>query len=376
MRYLLGLLGVVLAAAALAAGSALAQTAGPGVRVSVTPAVEFNDHIEFGISVDPSTVSTSRTSPQLRGSLRTLTAAIEADRGMGDFQVSGSLAPAVQDYTGEEGFLDQFDGFRVPVVSRVVYRPSEAWPLLRLDARATRATRDAAIYDNWEPALEVGLGELLSYEFRRRVFDDTDGREDYLLINSTRHAGRASLRLAGGASTRVDAAYGLQRERYGSNLAELLYIAMGVDGDFTRDDTRHLADVTVLRVLSDRLLARVGASAMWNGSNSDFYDFRTSSLAALAFWSHGDGRWLRLEGRRSWLNYDGRATGGPFDGPTAPRKDASWQAILSGEYSLTDALSATASVDLLRNRTSDMRDVRDFLNYTQAIYRFGVSASH
>ena len=346
------------------------------MRASVTPAIEFNDHIEFGISVDPSTVSTSRTSPQLRGSLRTLTAAVEADEVAGAFEIAAGLAPSIQDYAGEDGFLDQFDGMRVPLTSRVTYRHSSDWPVVRLDTRLTRTTRDAAIYDHWEPSVEVGVGELLSYEFRQRAFDDDDGREDYLLIDSTRHTGRASLRLVGGAATRVDAAYGAQRERYGRNLSELLYIAMGVDRDFQREDTRHLLDVTALRALGDDFLARVGASAMWNGSNSDFFDFRTSSAALLAFWSPGEGRWLRLEGRRAWLNYERRATGGPFDGPTDPRADTSWQAVLSGEYRLSDTLSASGTVDVLQNRTNDTREERDFLNYTQTIYRVGVSASY
>ena len=95
MRDLLRLLAGAMGAAVLCVASASGQTSLRPVKASVTPRIEFNDHIEFGISVDPSTVSTSRTSPQLKGSLRTLTTALEADGALGAFEFSGSLAPTL-----------------------------------------------------------------------------------------------------------------------------------------------------------------------------------------------------------------------------------------------------------------------------------------
>ncbi|MBT7101260.1 hypothetical protein HN937_28035, partial [Candidatus Poribacteria bacterium] len=287
-----------------------------------------------------------------------------------------SFAPSLEDYAGEDGFLDQFDGRRFPFAASMTYRPSADGPALRLRAQATRLARDAAIYDNWEPTAEISIGEFASYEFRRRVFDDSDRREDYLLISSTRHQGRLAARIVHGAKTRVDTSYRVQNERYGTNLSALLYIATQVEPTFRREDTRHLVDATALRVLTSSVLMQVGGSLMWNASNSDFYDFRTSEASLSAFWSHGSGRWLRGEVRRSWLDYGAREFSEAFGGPTFVRQDSAWQGVLTGAWRVSDRVALTGSADILRNRTNDTREEIDFLNYTQAIYRVGVSAGY
>ncbi|MAF11436.1 hypothetical protein CMK11_13380 [Candidatus Poribacteria bacterium] len=358
------------------AAPALLWAQGPELTASFTPQIEFNNHIEFGISVDPSTVSASRTSPQLRGSRSTLEALVEATHDSPRVAYRLALAPSVENYSGEGGFLDQFDGTRLPLAASLTYRPWQAGPGLRLRAQATRLTREAAIYDNWEPTAEISVGEFASYEFRRRVFDDSDRREDYLLISSTRHQGRVAGRILHGAKTRVDTSYRLQNERYGTNLSALLYIATQVPATFRREDTRHFVDATALRVLGSAFLVEVGVSGMWNRSNTDFYDFRTNEASVTAFWSAADGSWLRVVARRSWLRYGTRDFQETFGGPASVRRDSAWQGVLTGEWRVAGDVAVTASADILRNRTNDSREEIDFLNYTQAIYRIGVSAAY
>jgi hypothetical protein len=374
MRHLLVALSVA-TAWAVSGSAALAQGQDGAFRASLTPEIEFNNHIEFGISVDPSTVS-GDTASQLKGSRSGLSARVETDGETGCLAYRLTFAPAVENYTGEDGFLDQFDGVRLPLAVSVAYRSTGRLPELRLRARATRLTRDAGIYDNWDPAVEIRVGEFASYEFRRRVFDESDRREDYLLISSTRHQGRGSLRILGGARTRVDMSYTVEGERYGVNLSELLYIAIGEASTFRRSDVRQVVDASALRVLSSSLLLQAGGSMMWNESNSDFYDFRTAEATGAAFWSGGEGRWVRAEVRRGWLDYGRREFSETLGGPTVKRRDTSWRGVLTTEWRVVDTVALTASADVLRNRTNDSREGREFLNYTQRIYRVGVAARY
>lgn len=368
MRHLLVVCAFVIMAAATQAQDAT-------FRAAVTPEIEFNNHIEFGISVDPSTVS-GDTSSQLKGSRSGLSGLVETEGQTERLSYRLTFAPAVENYTGEEGFLDQFDGVRLPFVASVARRATGQLPELRLRLRATRLTRDASIYDSWEPAVELRIGEFASYEFRRRAFDEPDPREDYLLITSTRHQGRGALRIVGGASTRVDTSYTVEAERYGTNTSSLLYIAIGEDPAFRRKDVRHIVDATGLRVLSSDVLVQAGGSAMWNESNSDFYDFRTAEATLAGFWSGGEGRWVRAEVRRGWLDYGRREFSETLGGPTTTRRDTSWRGVLTAEWRILESGSVTAAADLLRNRTNDTREGREFLNYTQRIYRVGVTARY
>lgn len=341
---------------------------------------EFNNHIEFGISVDPSTVSAD-TSSQLKGSRTALTGLVETQGESGRLTYRLTFAPAVENYTGEDGFLDQFDGARIPLAASVAYRADGRLPEVRLRVGASRMTRDADIYDHWQPTAEIRVGEFASYEFRRRVFDSSEPREDYLLISSTRHAGRAAVRVVGGARTRVDASYRVEAERYGVNTSSLLYFAIQEAPSFQRSDTRHVGDVTALRVLGSQVLMEAGGSAMWNRSNSDFYSFRTTEATGSVFWSNGEGRWVRAEGSRGWLSYGRREFSDTLGGPTTTRRDTSWRAALTTEWRVIEryageSLAVTASADLLRNRTNDTRAGREFLNYTQRIYSVGVRAAY
>ncbi|MDA1191964.1 MAG: hypothetical protein O3A46_09820 [Candidatus Poribacteria bacterium] len=352
----------------------VAQT--PQVEISLRPQFELNNHIEFGISIDPSTVPQSRESSQLSGSRTALVADVASAVETGRFSTRLNVSPTLENYSGEGGFLDQFDAQRIPANLTLTYDAAGSLPSVRVNGGAIRLERDAPIYDVWEPYVGIGIGELLSYEYRRRAFDDAEEREDYLLIDSTRHTGRAAFRVSFNDETRLDTSAQLQRETYARNLSPLLYTAIGETSDFQREDTRRNVRVALTRVVADSLLAQIGLNGLWSRSNSRFYEFQSTDATFVAFWSSEDRRWVRAQFARGWIDFDGRTFSETFGGERHPRRDRQWRAGLSSEWGLTGAISLTAAFDATQNKTNDTREVFDFLNYTQTITTVGMTARY
>lgn len=359
MRYFLA--GAVLSLCAMAASAQF--------NASLKTLLEWNDHIEFGISVDPETVTESSSTGQLIGLRASLSAPIEYRQGGGRFQWRAAFAPSLDDYAGEDGFLDQFDARLFPLDASVEFRPRDSLPALRWRASAHRQERSNELYDNWNASTELGIGNLLSYQYRRRLYDDSIEREDYLLISSVQHQLQTGFQIITRREARLKATYTFQREQYGTNLHPLLRdIALGVKEGFRRVDRRHQGSLEAAALLGRGWLLRLSASAMRADSNAAFYRFTNGSAGATLFWGSSANRWARAQivHGSTWF-----AERGAQD---RRRVDTAWQLNLDGELPLYRFLSANGAVNLRINRTNDGREALRFLNHTQQIYRLALTA--
>jgi hypothetical protein len=343
-------------------------------RVALRPQLEVNNHIEFGISVDPSTVPQSRESSQLRGVVARTALEAESSRAWGRDTLRLRAVARAEDFSGEEGFLDRFDGWEVPVRVTWSRELASALPPFTVRADIRRLQRSSALYDVWEPALAVGLGEFLVYEHRQRRFDSQQPREDYLLVNARRHHVRSALKIRMTDSVRADIFYRYQHEEYGTNLSALLLIVLDEANGFRRQDDRHQARGALLLAPWGAFLAQASGDLRWNRSNTEFYRFRSGEASLVGFWRVGEGRWLRAEVARVRIEFSGRRFAGVFGGPTRARADDQWRLTIAGQAGVNEHLSLRADGDLLQNRTNDTRATFDFLNYTQRVARLSLTA--
>ena len=360
--------------AAVAATSMPGAASGLQLDAFVQPRVEWNNHIEFGISVDPATVPESRASAQLQGARFILRARLSASHDSDRFAFRLALDPAVGEYDGEDGFLDQFSARVVPSTLRLSYKPSRDVPPITVDLGATRLERNSPIYDYWQSSIGLRFGEALAYEYSERRFDDTMPREDYLLIGSARHQLRTQGQVRIGRDLRADVSLQHQSETYDTNLSPLLYSAILVSRDFVRRDSRQRANGSLSKVLTQSSLVRVGADVLANDSTASFYRFRSAEAHVLAFHSSQDGSWMRGRISRTWVWFSDREVGERFTHNRMKRSDSQWRVVVDGERRIAANVTATASAELIRNHTNDPRSLFDFLNYTQRIWSIGVSA--
>ena len=73
----------------------------------------FNDHIEFGLSIDPNTSSLAgRDNPQLQGVINQASVNFQGTLPLGRrFGLKLQYYPQFENYIGEDGQLNEFDAF-------------------------------------------------------------------------------------------------------------------------------------------------------------------------------------------------------------------------------------------------------------------------
>ena len=368
MRHLLKPVLTPILAAALAAFW-IGTAARAQINASLNAAAEWDNHIEFGISVDPETVSESRPAAQIKGLRFNLNAPLEAQLQNGRLSARFAFSPALDRYAGDDDLLNQFNARLFPLSAALTYQPTDRLPPLQLRAETLRTERANDDYNNWEHSAEWSLGNLLSHRFTRRLFDDPIEREDYLLISSFRHQLQTELQLITRREARLKADYRFQYERYGTNLHPLLRnVALGEEIGFQRNDRRHQINLSAAGLLGRTRLLRLNGSAMFNRSNAPFYRFATYSAGPTLFWSRETNLWARLEAAYGQTRYSERSADGEN------RADQAWQLNADGEIPLFRFLSAKAAFRLRVNRTSDPREALQFLNYTQYVYTLAIAA--
>lgn len=336
---------------------------------SLQTLLEWNNHIEFGISVDPETVTESSSTGQLIGLRSSLSAPLEYRGESGPVQYRAAFAPSLDNYAGEDGFLNQFDARLFPFDASVEYRPRDSLPALRWRASAQRQERSNELYDNWNASAEWSVGNLLSYQYRRRLYDDSIEREDYLLISSVQHQLQTGFQIVTRREARLKANYAFQREQYGTNLHPLLRdLALGVQEGFRRIDSRHQGSLEAAALLGRDWLLRLNGSAALNDSNAPFYRFTNGSAGLTLFWGTSASRWARAQAVHGWTWFAERGA------QEQRRVDRAWQLNLDGEWPLYSFLSVKGAVNLRINRTNDEREALRFLNHTQQVYRLALTA--
>ena len=333
----------------------------------------FNNHIELGLSVDPYTSGLAgQEDPQLEGMINRFGIDL-----LGDLPVSDKLrlklqyAPQVENYTGADGKLNEFDAFSDIFLTEFSFQPVANLPPLVTSHQLQRFVRTSNVYNNTDRQFGLRFGRILEYNLRLHRFDDEETRrEDFLLIGSTNHTmtGRLQFGILKRILSKLE--YRIEQSSYQTNLNNLILGITGLDDDEHRNDWRHIGSVKLIQVAMDRLVFQEEVNLFLNRSNVDFFNFVSTEVAASTFYRLETGRWMRFRFSRLWVQFEGRQildeTG--FVTENAPnRRDTQIGANVQLNWQFNPYLTLNADYQVNQNRTNEADPLLDFLNYTHTI---------
>lgn len=333
----------------------------------------FNNHIEFGLSVDPYTSGLAgEEDSQLEGMINRFGVNLLGDLPITDkLRLKLQYAPHVENYTGADGKLNEFDAFSDVFSTEVSFQPIANLPPLVTSHQLQRFVRSSNVYNNTERQFGLRFGRVLEYNLRLHRFDDEDSRrEDFLLVGSTNHKMTARLQFGILKQILGKLEYGIERSSYQTNLNNLILGITGLDDNERRNDWRHIGSAKLIQVAMDRLVFQEEVNLFLNRSNVDFFNFVSTEVAASSFYRFETGRWIRLRFSRLWVLFEGRQIPDEIgnileDAPN--RRDTQIGANVQLNWELNPYLTLNADYQVTQNRTNEVDPLLDFLNYTQTI---------
>ena len=338
----------------------------------------FNNHVEFGLSIDPNTSSlASREDPQLRGVINRAGVNLQGTLPLGKrFGLTLQYYPQLENYIGENGKLNEFDAFTDLFLTELSFRPTAQLPILSVSHQLRRLDRRDDAFDNLQRRIGFRFGKLLEYNLYINRFDDEmTRRADFLLIGSTMHQGRARIQLGILKSVLAKLEYSLEQESYKGNLNDLLLGIAGIEKGDSRTDLRNLVSAKLLQIPAGRLLLQQELNLLLSNSNVGFYDFSTIEAAVGAFYKINAESWARLRLSRLGITFDGRRVRGDdgFVGENAEkRRDNQFGVTFQINWQLRNSLTLVADYQLTLNDTNENFD---FLNYSHNIASLTLQAS-
>ena len=333
----------------------------------------FNNHIELGLSVDPYTSSLAgEDDPQLVGIINRFGLDMNGDLPIADkLRLKLQYIPQVENYTGAEGKLDEFDAFSDVLLTELSFRPVESLPPLVASHRLQRFVRTSDVYNNTERQFGVRFGRILEYNLRLHRFDDDESlREDFLLIGSHSHniTGRLQFGFLEQLLGKIE--YGIENSSYETNLNNLILGITGLEDNERRNDWRHIGSAKLIQVATEGLMFQEEVNLFLNRSTVDFFSFASTEVAASSFYRLDTGRWIRLRLSRLWVQFEGRQildeTGG-IPEVSEDRRDTQITANVQLNWQFNSHLTLNADYQVTQNRTNEADPLLDFLNYTHAI---------
>jgi hypothetical protein len=333
----------------------------------------FNNHIEFGLSVDPYTSGLAgEEDSQLEGMINRFGVNLLGDLPITDkLRLKLQYAPQVENYTGADGKLNEFDAFSDVFSTEVSFQPVANLPPLVTSHQLQRFVRSSNVYNNTDRQFGLRFGRVLEYNLRLHRFDDEDSRrEDFLLVGSTNHKMTARLQFGILKQILGKLEYGIERSSYQTNLNNLILGITGLDDNERRNDWRHIGSTKLIQVAMDRLVFQEEVNLFLNRSNVDFFNFVSTEVAVSSFYRFETGRWLRLRFSRLWVLFEGRQIPDEIgnileDAPN--RRDTQIGANVQLNWELNPYLTLNADYQVTQNRTNEVDPLLDFLNYTQTI---------
>ena len=333
----------------------------------------FNNHIELGLSVDPYTSSLAgQEDPQLSGMINRFGVNLGGDLPIADkLRVKLQYTPQVENYTGAEGKLNEFDAFSNILSTELSFRPVTSLPSLVASYQLQRFVRTLNVYNNIEQQLGLRFGRVLEYNFRLHRFDDEDSRrEDFLLVGSNNHkmTGRLQFGLLEQMLGKLE--YGIEHGSYQTNLNNLILGITGLEDNERRNDWRHIGSAKLIQIATERLVFQEEVNIFLNRSNVDFFNFASAEVAASSFYRIETGRWLRLRLSRLWVAFEGRQIldeSGIISEDTPNRQDTQIGANVQLNWQFNPHLTLNADYQITQNQTNEADPFLDFLNYTHTI---------
>ena len=333
----------------------------------------FNNHIELGLSVDPYTSGLAgQEDSQLEGMINRFGVNLLGDLPVTDkLRLKLQYAPQVENYTGADGKLNEFDAFSDVVLTELSFQPVANLPPLVTSHQLQRFVRTSNVYNNIDRQLGLRFGRVLEYNLRLHRFDDEDTRrEDFLLVGSTNHkiTGRLQFGILKQILGKLE--YGIEQSNYQTNLNNLILGITGLDDDERRKDWRHISSAKLIQVAMDRLVFQEEINLFMNRSNVDFFNFVSTEVAASSFYRLETGRWIRLRFSRLWVQFEGRQIPDeigniPENAPN--RRDTQIGANVQLNWEFNPYLTLNADYQVTQNRTNEVDPLLDFLNYTHTI---------
>ena len=333
----------------------------------------FNNHIELGLSVDPYTSSLAgQEDPQLAGMISRFGVNLQGDLPVADtLRLKLQYAPQVENYTGADGKLNEFDAFNDIFLTELSFQPVASLPPFVASHRLQRFVRTSDVYNNTERQLGLRFGRILEYNLRIHRFDDAHSlREDFLLIGSNSHKMTARLQFGILEQMLGKIEYGIEQGSYETNLNNLILGVTGLEDNERRNDWRHISSAKLIQVATERLMFQEEVNLFLNRSNVDFFNFASTEVAASSFFRLDTGRWVRLRLSRLWVQFEGRQildeTGGISEN-AANRRDTQIGANVQLNWQVNPYLTLNADYQITQNRTNEADPLFDFLNYTHTI---------
>ena len=333
----------------------------------------FNNHVEFGLSIDPNTSSLARREdPQLQGIINRAGVNLQGTLPLGKhFGLTLQYYPQLENYIGENGNLNDFDAFTDLFLTELSFRPTAQLPTLSISHQLQRLDRRDDAFDNFQRQISFRFGKLLEYNLYLNRFDDeTTRRADFLLIGSTMHQGRARMQFGLLKSLLAKLEYALERESYKDNQNDLLLGIAGIERGESRTDLRNLVSAKLIQIPAGRFLLQQELNLLLSNSNIGFYDFSTIEAVVGAFYKINDGSWARLRLSRLGITFDGRRLRGAdgfVDENAEKRRDNQFGVNFQLNWQIRNSLTLLADYQFRRNDTNEDNEIFDFLNYTHNV---------
>ena len=333
----------------------------------------FNNHIELGLSVDPYTSSLAgEEDPQLAGLINRIGVNLGGDLPVMDkLRFKLQYTPQVENYSGAEGRLDEFDAFSNILSTELSFQPTTDLPPVVASYQLQRLVRTSNVYNNIEQQFGFRFGRVLEYNFRLHRFDDEETRrEDFLLVGSNNHkmTGRLQFGILKQILGKME--YGIEHGSYQTNLNNLILGVAGLEENERRNDWRHIGTAKLILVATEQLIFQEEINLFLNRSNVDFFNFVSTEVASSSFYRFEAGRWVRLRLSRLWVTFEGRQIleeSGLVTEDTPNRQDTQIGANIQLNWQFNQYLTLNADYQITQNRTNEADPFLDFLNYTHTI---------
>ena len=343
------------------------------ITVNANISNTFNNHIELGLSVDPYTSSLAgQDDPQLSGLINRFGVNLIGDLPVIDkLRLKLQYTPQVENYTGAEGKLSEFNAFSNALSTELRFQPVVSLPPLVASYQLQRLLRTSNVYNNMAQQFGFRFGRVLEYNFRLHRFDDVESRrEDFLLIGSNTHNMNARLQFGILKQMLGKLEYGLEHSSYETNLNNLILGVTGLEDNERRNDLRHTGAAKLIQVATEQLMFQEEVNLFLNRSNVDFFTFVSTEVVASTFYRIEAGRWLKLRLSRVWIDFQGRQIlneMGIITEDAPDRSDRQIDANLQLNWQFNSHLTLNADYQITQNRTNEMDPFLDFLNYTHTI---------
>lgn len=334
----------------------------------------YNDHIEFGLSVDPYISSLAgQEDPQLKGIINRFGVNLR-----GELPISGKklrlrfqYAPQYENYTGAEGKLNEFDATTNFVLTEFSYQPITRLPEIAFSQQVRRLSRSLGVYNNNEFQTGFRFGRFLEYNFRLQQFDDDERkREDFLLVGSTNHKVTTRLQLGLLKQIVSKVEYAIERGSYQTNLNTFILGAANIEDGQRRRDWRHFGVVKFLQAAADRFVFQQEVTLFLNRSNIEYFNFTSTEAALSTYYKFAARRSVRLRLFRLWVNFEGRnlrdEDGRIIEG-AGIRKDTQIGLNALINWKFTPNLSLNADYQFIQNNTNELNQILSFLDYKHNI---------